>query len=53
MHRKGPIGPATPIDVRYVPMVVALLFGGARSCVMARAVGAKAAKMRAWKMRIG
>ena len=44
---------ATPMDVRYVPIVVALLLGGARSCVMARAVGANAARVRAWNIRMG
>ena len=44
---------ATPMEVRYVPIVVALLLAGARSCVMARAVGAKAASVRAWNMRMG
>lgn len=44
---------ATPIEVRNVPMVVPLLFGGARSCVIAMAVGAKAARMMAWKILIG
>ncbi len=38
---------ATPILVRNVPMVVPLLFGGASSCVIARAVGAKAARTSA------
>lgn len=47
MHKKGPKVAATPIDVRNVPMVVPRLFGGARSCAIARAVGAKAARMRA------
>ena len=53
MQRKGPTVVATPTDVRYVPMVVARLFGGASSCVMARAMGAKAARVTAWKMRMG
>jgi len=53
VHRKGPMVVATPTDVRNVPMVAPLLFGGARSCVIARAVGAKAARMRAWKILIG
>ncbi len=44
---------AAPTEVRNVPMVVPRLFGGARSCVIARAVGAKAARVRAWKMRMG
>ena len=53
MHRKGPKVVATPMLVRNVPMVVPLLFGGASSCVIASAVGAKAASMRAWRILIG
>ena len=53
MQRKGPRAMAIPMDVRNVPMVVPRLPAGARSWVMARAVGAKAARVRAWKMRMG
>lgn len=53
MHRKGPKVVATPIDVKNFPKVSPRLPGGARSCVIARAVGAKAASVRAWKIRIG
>jgi len=44
---------ATAMDVRYVPIVAARLFDGARSRTMVRATGAKAARVRAWKMRMG
>ena len=47
VQRSGPKVAATPTDVRNVPIVVPRLFGGAKSCVIVRAVGAKAAKMRA------
>ena len=44
---------ATPKEVRNAPMVVPLLLGGARSCVIAMAVGAKAARIMAWKILMG
>lgn len=44
---------ATPKDVRYFPMVTPLLLGGAKSCAIARAVGAKAARIKAWKILVG
>lgn len=53
MQRKGPRAVATPMDVRNVPIAVPRLFGGDRFWTMERAVGAKAARVRAWKMRIG
>ena len=44
---------ANPMDVRYFPMVTPLLLGGAKSRTIARAVGPKAAKIKAWKILIG
>jgi len=44
---------AIPKEVRNFPMVSPLLPGGARSRVIASAVGAKAASVRAWKILIG
>jgi len=44
---------AIPKDVRNFPIVSPLLPGGARSRVIARAVGAKAASVRAWNILIG
>jgi hypothetical protein len=53
VHKKGPKVVATPTDVRNAPMVLPLFPGGARSCVIVRTVGAKAARVRAWKILIG
>ena len=53
VQRKGPKVVAAPKEVRNAPMVVPLLLGGARSCVIAMAVGAKAAKLTAWKILMG
>ena len=53
MHKNGPKVVATPMDVRNFPKVSPRLPGGARSCAIARAVGAKAARKRAWKILIG
>lgn len=44
---------AAPKEVRNFPIVSPLLPGGARSCAMAKAVGAKAASVKAWKILIG
>ena len=44
---------ATPKDVRKIPIVVPRFFGGERSWVMEIAVGMKATRVRAWKMRMG
>jgi hypothetical protein len=47
VQRKGPKVDVTPTEVRYTPIVVPLLPRGARSCVIAIAVGAYAARTRA------
>ena len=41
------------MDVRNVPIVVPLFFSGARLCVIDMAVGAKAARISAWKILVG
>lgn len=53
VHRNGPIMVAIPKEVRNFPIVSPLLPEGARSRIIARAVGAKAAITRAWKILIG
>ena len=53
MHRNGPSMVAIPKEVRNFPMVSPLLPGGARSRAIPRAVGTKAASVRAWKILIG
>jgi len=51
--KKGPSMAAIPKEARNFPIVSPLLPGGARSCVMIKAVGTKATSVRAWKILIG
>ncbi len=53
MHKNGPSIVAIPKDVRNFPIVSPILPDGAKSRVMASAVGTNAARVMAWKTLIG